>query len=377
MKRPLEEQGDDSQKNPIVFLDFTVDDEKVGRVVLELFKNVAPRTVENFRALCTGEYGTGLNGKPLHYKGSIIHKVIPQCMIQGGDIINFDGSGGESIYGPHFEDESFEKKNTEAGYLVMVNEGSRNSNSSQFVITSIPCPHLDETNVVFGKVLKGMGIVTELNEVPTIKDVPQQVIRIVDCGELGQGKSWGLEEEDGTADVYPPWPDDWDHDLFVDKLDNVYMGNVVMRIKDSGNHYFSKKDYIVAERKYKKALRYIDWMAKLKDLIKQPGAIDPAELKVQTLSNLAAVKLKRDQYREALKICNKVLDLDRKNCKAMYRRGLAQMGLNEHQLALRDMKQALEGMPNNKQIIREMDKVNKVIQSYLVYEKKICSKMFK
>lgn len=96
-------------------------------------------------------------------------------MIQGGDIVNFDGSGGESIYGSNFEDESFEQKNSEAGCLVMVNEGLKNTNSSQFVITSVPCPHLDETNVVFGKVIKGMGVVLELNEVETIKDIPLEV----------------------------------------------------------------------------------------------------------------------------------------------------------------------------------------------------------
>lgn len=69
--------------------------------------------------------------------------------------------------------------------------------------------------------------------------------------------------------------------------------------------------------------------------------------------------------------------MDKANCKAVYRRGLAYMGLNEYQLALSDMKQALAEMPNNKEIIREMDKVNKIKQSYLVYEKKTCQKMFK
>ena len=90
--------------NPVYFI-FSV-----GRVVLELFKDVVPKTAENFRALCTGEKGTGLSGKPLHYKGSVFHKAVSQFMIQGGDIVNFDGSGGESIYGLTFEDENFELK---------------------------------------------------------------------------------------------------------------------------------------------------------------------------------------------------------------------------------------------------------------------------
>lgn len=96
-------------------------------------------------------------------------------MIQSGDIVNFDGTSGESIYGPYFEDENFQLKHTSAGLLSMVNEGKPDTNSSQFIITSVPCFHLDDTNVVFGKVIKGMGVVLELNKVRTVKDIPIDV----------------------------------------------------------------------------------------------------------------------------------------------------------------------------------------------------------
>lgn len=101
--------------------------------------------------------------------------VVPQFMIQGGDIINFDGSNGESIYGPHFEDENFQLHHTCSGLLSMVNEGQSDTNSSQFIITTVSATHLDNTNVVFGKVIKGMGVVLEINQVPTVTDVPSKV----------------------------------------------------------------------------------------------------------------------------------------------------------------------------------------------------------
>lgn len=79
----------------------------VGRIIIELRKDVVPKTAENFRCLCTGEKGIGIDGKPLHYKGIKFHKVQRLFMVQGGDIVKNDGSSGESIYGPLFDDENF------------------------------------------------------------------------------------------------------------------------------------------------------------------------------------------------------------------------------------------------------------------------------
>lgn len=101
--------------------------------------------------------------------------VLSQFMIQGGDIINFDGTSGESIYGTHFEDEKFEFSHSSGGLLSMVNEGYPNSNSSQFIITISAVTHLDNTNVVFGKVLKGMGVILEVCQVQTVGDIPVKV----------------------------------------------------------------------------------------------------------------------------------------------------------------------------------------------------------
>ncbi|KAH3858146.1 hypothetical protein DPMN_100766 [Dreissena polymorpha] len=169
--------------NPRVFFDIEIAGDKVGRIVFELFKDVVPKTVENFRALCTGEKGIGQSGKPLHYKGSIFHRIIKDFMIQGGDFTNSDGTGGESIYGEKFEDEAFTYKHDQPGLLSMANAGV-NTNGSQFFITTVDTPHLDNKHVVFGKVLKGMPIVRMLEDVEKEKEKPVKASVYGGCAAL-------------------------------------------------------------------------------------------------------------------------------------------------------------------------------------------------
>lgn len=74
--------SDESSSRPRVFFDISLGGQNLGRITMELYSDLVPRTAENFRCLCTGEKGLGKSGKPLHYKGSIFHRVIKQFMIQ-------------------------------------------------------------------------------------------------------------------------------------------------------------------------------------------------------------------------------------------------------------------------------------------------------
>merc|ERR1712146_250364 len=158
---------------------------KAGRVTFGLYGKTVPKTAENFRALCTGEKGTGKSGKPLHYKGSKFHCVIPQFMIQGGDFTHGTGVGGESIYGAKFDDENFKLKHTGPYVLSMANSGP-NTNGSQFFITTVKTSWLDGRHVVFGKVLEGEDVVRAVEAVGSQSGKTKETVQIVDSGELSE-----------------------------------------------------------------------------------------------------------------------------------------------------------------------------------------------
>lgn len=301
-------------------------------------------------------------------------------MIQGGDFTAFNGTGGESIYGEKFPDENFDLKHDKPFLLSMANSGP-GTNGSQFFVTTVPTPHLDDKHVVFGEVINGKSVVRRIENMRTQSDKPLTDVTVVDCGEL-TGKDYEeatARSQDATGDPYEDFPEDHQGE----KLTAPLCFKVVSEIKAFGNSAFKNGDLHLGLEKYQKGLRYLNEFP-------EPEDHDPKELGDQmkalrfTLhSNSSLLANKLAQYENAKKWASYALQVaeaakakDADRAKAYYRRALANEGMKEEDEALKDLEEAARLAPSDAAITNEITKVKKTVKDRDAKEKAAAKKFF-
>ena len=300
-------------------------------------------------------------------------------MIQGGDFTNFNGTGGESIYGEKFDDENFQLKHEKPFLLSMANSGP-GTNGSQFFITTVPTPHLDSKHVVFGEVINGKNIVRKIENLPTQSDKPTGGdVTVADCGEL-EGAAFSSATEkapDATGDPYEDFPDDQGQDL---KGEEYY--KIASDLKDYGNKAFKSGDNEIGIEKYQKALRYLNEYPATNDSDPKDlqGKLDALRFTLHSNSALLAIKATR--YDEAQKWASFAIDAapkdakDTDKAKAYYRRAQARVALKNLDDALQDFEEAAKLAPEDAAIKNDLSKTKKTLQESVKKENAAFKKFF-
>ncbi|SCU92021.1 LADA_0F13718g1_1 [Lachancea dasiensis] len=367
--------------NSKVFLDVSIGGEARGRMVFELYNDVVPKTAENFYKLCEGKDGfcKSKADVPLSYKGSLFHRVIKGFMLQFGDFTNFNGTGGESIYGEKFEDENFALKHDRPFLLSMANAGP-NTNGSQAFLTCVPTPHLDGKHVVFGELIQGKRIARSIENLATDSgDKPEKDVKIENCGVLPADYVVPADAEQSPTDRFG---DNYEESLADDsKVDTADVDSVlaaVNAVKDIGTKLFKTQDYKNALNKYEKA------SAMLKQYFPEdlaPEKLQAVEqLKVSLFLNVALSALKSREYQKVLKAATEVVHDstadDKSKAKALYRRGLAYHGLKDPEMAITDLEFAATYQQNDAAISKAIADAKRLKKDEAAKQKKSLSKMF-
>jgi len=158
-----------------VYMNISIGDDAAGKILIECFDNVCPKTVKNFVELVKGEHEVG------KFAGTPFHRVVPRGWLQAGDIVTGKGDASKSIYGETFADETFNVKHDKMGIVGMVNSGPH-TNGSQFYITLAPLPWMDGKAVGVGCVVDGMRVLRLLEKLELENERPVVPVLIKECG---------------------------------------------------------------------------------------------------------------------------------------------------------------------------------------------------
>ncbi|SCU99214.1 LAFA_0G22694g1_1 [Lachancea sp. 'fantastica'] len=367
--------------NSKVFLDVSIGGVPKGRMVFELFNDVVPKTAGNFYKLCEGQSGFSKSRPdvPLSYKGSLFHRVIKGFMLQFGDFTNFNGTGGESIYGEKFEDENFSLKHDRPFLLSMANAGP-NTNGSQAFLTCVPTPHLDGKHVVFGELIQGKRIARTIEGITTDSgDKPKEDVKIDDCGVLPSDYVVPADAEQTPTDQYGDnYEETLADDSKVDVADVDSVLKAVNAVKDIGTTLFKAQDFKVALSKYEKASSMIKQFFPEDLSPEKTRAVD--QLRISLFLNIALCALKSGDFQKALTAATEVVHDsaadDKSKAKALYRRGLTYYNLKDAEMALTDLEFATTYQQNDAAILKAITDARNLKKTQVGKQKKAFSKMF-
>lgn len=376
---------------PFSYLDISIGGVNTGRIVLELYDDLAPKATENFAALCNGSK-CDKDGKPLTYKGNYFHRIIKNFVIQAGDIVNGKstsgypstsiGTGGISVFDEAFEDENLSEPLDGPFKLCMANDGSTDANQSQFFITTYPQPHLNGKHTVFGRAVHGKSVIREIERVNTDKQnipIKDDIVLIEDCGDWYEGMELPVFNacyDQIGGDIYEEYPDD-DENIDKDSSELVYIAS--SKIKKSGTILYKQNHKKEALLKYKKCLRYV--MEYIPDEDQEPEwYMKYSELKKKLYLNLSMVCLQLKNFNRAIDSATYLLETDKLSdqdkAKGHYRRACALIELKKYEESTKDLKMAESLAPGDAAINRELARCNTLLEQRKQNEKTKYSKFF-
>mmetsp|Transcript_1690 Transcript_1690/g.1827 ORF Transcript_1690/g.1827 Transcript_1690/m.1827 type:complete len:386 (+) Transcript_1690:1324-2481(+) len=377
---------------PCSYIDISIGGTKTGRIVVELFEDLAPKASENFIKLCNGSQ-KNQDGSPLTFKGNYFHRVIKNFVIQAGDIENGRsikdypnvniGKGGVSIYNNDtFEDENVSEPLDIPFKLCMANDGIANANKSQFFITTFPQPHLNGKHTVFGKVIHGKSVVREIERVNTDnQNIPKQenIVLIEDCGDWTENMDvpvYNACYDQIGGDIYEEYPDD---DENIDKESSELVYNASTKIKESGTLLFKKGMKQEAFLKYKKCLRYV--MEYIPDEDQEPEWYKKyLDIKKKLYLNLSMVCLGLKNFIKAADYSSYLLDMNnlttQEKAKGHYRYGCSLIELKKYDEALTELKSAKSLVSEDPAIETQLNKCELLMETKKQREKAKYAKFF-
>ncbi|KAF6251855.1 hypothetical protein COO60DRAFT_1628772 [Scenedesmus sp. NREL 46B-D3] len=390
-----------NEHNPLAYLDLSIAGQPVGRVVVELFRYKKGSSLEehaplilvavsNFLALCRG---VEVGGRQLCFAGCPITRIMTRFMLQAGDVVNRDGTGGAHIhtaYGAHFPDEGLEDKSYRFMHPFMLgcaNLGLEDSNSSQFLVTLAPAAQLAGQHTCFGKVLAGYGVLKEVEALcDRLTTSPPCPVVIEAAGELPAGSDLSAVPA-VAAGGWPLWPEDQGPPP-EGVREAAFRLDIAQQLKAAGNEAYKQGDAATALARYQQAARFLSWTSfKLRD----DGVdvdVSPDEQRalwdceVLLMGNEAAAQLKLGRFRPADETCRALLQRTPNSAKALLRAAQARIGLGpaEYSSAAGYLQQALQQAQEQqlpaRDIVEEMHRLRSLQQQHAARQRSRFSAAF-